>query len=67
LFDSIGDGLDKAMIESFWSSTQIELLDRKLWKTNLELASAMFDCIEIFHNRRHRHPGLDHRTRTSTR
>lgn len=28
-FGTVGDGLDNAMIESFWSSMQIELLDRK--------------------------------------
>jgi putative transposase len=32
-FGSIGDGLDNAMMESFWSSMQIELLDRQKWKT----------------------------------
>lgn len=32
-FGSIGDGLDNAMMESFWSSMQIELLDRKRWLT----------------------------------
>ena len=30
------------MIESFWSRTQVELLDRRKWNTRLELASAMF-------------------------
>jgi transposase InsO family protein len=28
-FGSVGDGLDSAMMESFWSSMQIELLNRK--------------------------------------
>jgi transposase InsO family protein len=27
-FGTVGDGLDNAMMESFWSSMQIELLDR---------------------------------------
>lgn len=31
-FGSVGDGLDNAMMESFWSSMQIELLDRQKWK-----------------------------------
>ena len=39
------------MMESFWSSMQIELLDRQKWKTRGELANAIFDYIEIFHNR----------------
>ena len=55
-------GLDNAMMESFWSSMQIELLDRKKWKTRLELANAIFDYIEIFHNRQRRHSSLGYRT-----
>ncbi|MBF6215734.1 IS3 family transposase [Nocardia puris] len=46
------------MIESFWSRLQIELLDRKKWKTRTELANAIFDYIEIFHNRQRRHSSL---------
>lgn len=57
-FGSVGDGLDNAMIESFWSSMQIELLNRKKWRTRVELANAMFDYIEIFHNRQRRHSQL---------
>ena len=61
-FGSIGDGLDNAMMESFWSSMQIELLNRKKWKTRVELANAMFDYIEIFYNRQRRHSQLGYRT-----
>lgn len=50
------------MMESFWSSMQIELLDRKKWKTRLELANAIFDYIEIFYNRQRRHSSLGYRT-----
>ena len=50
------------MMESFWSSMQIELLNRKKWKTRVELANAIFEYIEIFHNRRRRHPALGYRT-----
>ena len=61
-FGTVGDGLDNAMIESFWSSMQIELLNRQKWRTRVELANAMFDYIEIFHNRQRRHSqlGLPH-------
>ena len=55
---SVGDCYDNAMIESFRSRMQVELLDRKRWKTRVELASAMFDYIEIFHNRQPRHSAL---------
>ena len=61
-FGTVGDGLDNAMIESFWSSMQIELLNRQKWRTRVELANAMFDYIEIFHNRQRRHSQLGYRT-----
>ncbi len=61
-FGSVGDGLDNAMMESFWSSMQIELLNRRRWKTRVELANAIFDYIEIFHNRQQRHSSLGYRT-----
>jgi hypothetical protein len=46
------------MMESLWSSMQIELLNRRKWRTRLELANAMFEYIEIFHNRQRRHTQL---------
>ena len=61
-FGTVGDGLDNAMMESFWSSMQIELLNRQRWKTRVELANAIFDYIEIFHNRQRRHSALGYLT-----
>ena len=55
---SIGDCFDNAMIESFWSRMQVELLDRQRWKTRIELANAIFEYLEIFHNRQRRHSAL---------
>ncbi|HYD49813.1 MAG TPA: integrase core domain-containing protein, partial [Terriglobales bacterium] len=49
---------DNAMMESFWSRVQVELLDRKRWRTRVELASALFEYLEIFHNRQRRHSAL---------
>jgi putative transposase len=46
----------------FWSSMQIELLNRKKRETRVELANAIFEYIEIFHNRRRRHSALGYRT-----
>ena len=46
------------MIESFGSRLQVELLDRKRWNTRVELANAIFEYLEIFHNRRRRHSAL---------
>ena len=57
-FGSVGDALDNAMMESFWSSMLNELLDRKRWSTRIELSNAMFDYIEVFYNRRRRHSKL---------
>ena len=59
-FGSVGDAFDNAMMESFWSSMQIELLDRKHWTTRLELTNAIFDYIEVFYNRQRRHSSLDY-------
>ena len=39
---SIADCFDNAMIESFWSRMQVELLNRRRWRTRIELANAMF-------------------------
>ena len=55
---SIWNCYDNAMIESFWSRLQVELLDRKRWKTCVELANAIFEYLEIFHNRQRRHSAL---------
>lgn len=61
-FGTVGDGLDNAMMESFWSSMQIELLNRKKWKTRIELANAIFEYIEVFYNRHRRHSSLGYAT-----
>jgi putative transposase len=53
---------DNALMESFWGSMQIELLDRRLWPTRAELANAMFEWIEAFYNPIRRHSSLDYRS-----
>ncbi|MEU1597953.1 integrase core domain-containing protein [Streptomyces sp. NPDC005708] len=55
---SIGDCYDNAVIESFWGRMQTELLDRKRWKTRVELANAIFEYLGIFHNWQRRHSAL---------
>ncbi len=55
---TVGDAFDNAVIESFWGSMQIELLNRKRWTTRLELSMAMVDWIEGFYNRRRRHSSI---------
>ena len=58
----MSDGPDNAMMESFWSSMQIELLNRKKRRTRIELANAIFEYIEVFYNRRRRHSALSYAT-----
>lgn len=55
---SIGDCYDNAVIESFWARMQVELLNRQKWRTRIELANAIFDYLEIFHNRQRRHSSI---------
>jgi putative transposase len=61
-FGSVGDAFDNARMESFWSTMQIELLNRKHWKTRVELSNAIFEFIEVFYNPRRRHSQLDYRS-----
>ena len=55
---AIGCPYDNAVLEAFWGRMQVELLNRKSWKTRIELASAIHDYIELFHNTRRRHSAL---------
>ena len=52
---STGDCHDNAVIESFWARMQVELLNRQRCRTRIELANAIFEYLEIFHNRQRRH------------
>jgi transposase InsO family protein len=54
----VASSVDNALIESFWSSMQRELLDRRDWQSRTELASAMFEWIEGFYNPTRRHTSL---------
>ncbi len=55
---SVGDCFDNAVIEPFWGRMQVELLNRKKWRTRVELANAIFEYLEMFHNRQRRHSAL---------
>jgi len=55
---SKGDCYDNAMIESFRSRMQVELPDRQRWRTRIELASAIFEYLKVFHNRQRRHSAI---------
>jgi len=49
---------DNSLMESFFGSMQIELLDRRTWTTRAELAGAIFEWIEGFYNPHRRHSAL---------
>jgi putative transposase len=55
---SVGSCYDNAIIESFWSRMPVELLDRRSWRTRVELANAIVEYLEILHNRQRRHSAL---------
>ena len=52
---SIRDCYDNSMIESFFGTLQLELLDRQKWATRHDLATAVFDWIETWYNPTRRH------------
>ena len=54
----VGSAYDNAMMESFFSTLQRELLDRRHWTTRKELASAIFEWIEAWYNPRRRHTSI---------
>ena len=60
---AVGSAYDNALMESFFGSLQIELLDRRDWATRAELANAIFEWIEAFYNPVRRHSGLDYQDR----
>jgi transposase InsO family protein len=47
-----------AVIEASWARMQVELLNRRRWPTRVALANAMFEYLEVFHNRQRRHSAL---------
>jgi putative transposase len=57
-----GNCWDNAVAESFFATIKTELVDRRRWKTRLELRTAVFDYIESFYNSRRVHSSLDYRT-----
>lgn len=43
---SVGDAYDNAMCESFFSTLEVELLNRRSFKTKAEAKMAVFEFIE---------------------
>ena len=54
----VASSVDNGMMESFWSTMQRELLDRRRWQSREELASAIFEWIEAFYNPIRRHTSI---------
>jgi putative transposase len=55
---TVGDCYDNSMMESFWGTLQLELLDRQAWESRDELANAIFEWIECWYNPKRRHSSL---------
>lgn len=55
---TVGDCYDNSMMESFWGTLQLELLDAKHWQTRAELANAIFQWIECWYNTERRHSSI---------
>ncbi len=56
---AVGSPYDNAMMEAFWARMQVELLNRHRWRTRIELANAIFEYLELFHNKKRRHSSLN--------
>jgi len=59
---TVGDCYDNSMMESFWGTMQLELLDTKDWQTRDELANAIFEWIECWYNPKRRHSSIGMRS-----
>ena len=55
---SVGDCFDNSVVESFFGTLQLELLDQTRWDTRQQLALAIFEWIEAWYNPRRRHSAL---------
>lgn len=53
-----GTPLDNAVMESFFSTLERELLVRERYATRAEARSSLFDYIEVFYNRQRKHSTL---------
>jgi putative transposase len=55
-----GNCWDNAVAESFFSTLELELIDRHRWKTRDEARRAIFRYIETWYNQKRRHSTLDY-------
>jgi putative transposase len=57
---SVGDAYDNALCESFFASLECELLDRRLFASQVEARLAVFEYIEGWYNPHRLHSALDY-------
>src|SRR5581483_7044711 len=53
-----GDCYDNALMESFFGTLKEEYAPRQSYQTRAEARNSVFECIEIFYNRKRRHSSL---------
>jgi len=59
---SVGDAYENAMCESFFSTLEAELLNRRSFKTKAEAKMAVFEFIEGWYNPERRHSALGYKS-----
>ena len=59
---TVGDCYDNSMMESFFGTLQLELLDEHTWATRDQLATAVFEWIEGWYNPTRRHTSINDRS-----
>lgn len=59
-----GNCYDNAMVESFFRTLKVELIYGRKFATRAEAASAIFEYIEVWYNRRRLHSSLAYQTPT---
>jgi transposase InsO family protein len=57
-----GNCYDNTVMESFYHTLKAELIYGQCYGTRSEAQTAVFDYIEIFHNRQRLHSSLDYQT-----
>jgi putative transposase len=62
-----GNCLDNAPMESFFASLKKEHIHQTRFRTRAEAKAAVFECIEVFHNRQRLHSALGYRTPAEAR
>jgi len=56
-----GQCLDNAMAESFFATLKAELVDARVWPTQVTARTAIFEWIEVWYNRQRCHSALAYR------